>query len=139
MKFKLIWTSTGRTVNSLEPRFFHQNQTLNPFKPLQKAELQTAELQTCSARNRLNPGPNPEKLNFEPRFIYQNQTHPHSKILQKTQSLNLQPNAKQCSQTSQNGTFIWILEHFEMLLVLTPTVPRVLCVDYIIIVLIISY
>ena len=27
---------TGRTSNSLEPRFVYQNRTLNPFKPLQK-------------------------------------------------------------------------------------------------------
>ena len=49
---------TGRTSNSLEPRFVHQNQTLsNPSKK--------TELWNCLARNWPNPGPNLEKLNFE--------------------------------------------------------------------------
>ena len=76
---------TGRVSNSLEPRFVHQNQTLNPFVPLQKAQTSNlfgqilAELRSTSGkpelRTTLNPGPstkielfmNPTKIpNFKP-------------------------------------------------------------------------
>ena len=36
-KFQTASNLTGRSPNSLKPRFIHQNQTLNPFEPLQKA------------------------------------------------------------------------------------------------------
>ena len=58
---------TGRNLNSLKPRFIHQNQNLNPFdsNPYKKPELQT-----CLAKIQKNRTSNPS----EPRFVYQNRT-----------------------------------------------------------------
>ena len=53
--FKLFWTMTCRTSNSLKPRFIHQNWTSNPLEPIKKTKLRT-----CSARNRMNRGPSPK-------------------------------------------------------------------------------
>lgn len=79
MQFGTTLNLTVRTSNSLEPRFVHQTQTSNPFKPLQKAW--TSLLFTvCLARNWLNPDRTQIQIwkNWtlnpsEPKFVYQNQ------------------------------------------------------------------
>ena len=60
--FEPLLNLMGQTSNSLEPRFVHQNQTLNS-NPSKKPKCPT-----CSTRNWLNPGPNLDKPSKIPKI-----------------------------------------------------------------------
>ena len=80
-KFELL-----RTSNSFEPRFSTKTELWTISNPSKEPELQT-----CSARNRVNPGTNLEKPNFEPfqiQFHLFKSNYKPTWTLKKSRTLN---------------------------------------------------
>ena len=92
-KFQTASNLTGRSPNSLKPRFIHQNQTLNPFEPLQKARTSNLFGQKWAEPRPKYPG----KLTFEP---FQTQVH--------LPKLNYEPSKNPELWTHELGlTLVW--------------------------------
>ena len=71
LKFNKLWTASnliGRTLNSLEPRFVHQNQTSQTPSKSPNIKPVRAETGQTQAQIWKNWTSNPS----EPRFVYQN-------------------------------------------------------------------